>query len=174
MNNDGTYFPRLTASYSSPKTPISKLNDGNYWYLQHPPNRWTCEGSPNDRDWVVVDFGTPRPIHTVKLYVLDDDGEQRSVVRVTSSGSKSEAWHDGVWQSIPSTEASRIKPTGHRPAVVQFDPLEDKQAASHIAAPARCAKSGLTEIEAWGDVQSATRTRSAASRQSGLQSWRRK
>ena len=56
VNNDGWYFPRYQTSYSNPRTPSSKLFDGNYWYHEHPPNRWTCEGSPNSSDWVVVEF----------------------------------------------------------------------------------------------------------------------
>jgi len=39
VNNDGTYFPRVAASYTNPKTSVAKLIDGNYWYLLSPPNR---------------------------------------------------------------------------------------------------------------------------------------
>ena len=42
VNNDGTYYPRVLAPFSNPKTPPSKLIDGNYWYHRDPPNRWTC------------------------------------------------------------------------------------------------------------------------------------
>lgn len=56
----------------NPKTPISKLIDGNYWYHISPPNRWTCEGSPNPTDWVSIDLGSKRKVHSVKLYLLDD------------------------------------------------------------------------------------------------------
>ena len=54
VNNDGFYFPRLTASYTAKGTSLSKANDGNYWYLQHPPNRWTCEGSKAAEDWTEI------------------------------------------------------------------------------------------------------------------------
>src|SRR5262249_15304249 len=53
-NNDGHYYPRVTASYSAPGTSPGKLVDGNYWYHASPPNRWTCEGSPGAKDWVLI------------------------------------------------------------------------------------------------------------------------
>src|SRR5207253_33453 len=72
VNNDGTYYPRATASFTAPGTSVGKAFDGNYWYHVEPPNRWTAAGSPNETDSVAVDFGVERPIHTVKLYLLDD------------------------------------------------------------------------------------------------------
>lgn len=72
VNNDGTYFPRLSVSYTDPRTSPAKLIDGNYWYHRDPPNRWTCQGSPGASDTLVLDLGTARPVHTVKLYFLDD------------------------------------------------------------------------------------------------------
>ncbi len=94
VNNDGTYFPRMTASFTANGTSLSKLNDGNYWYLQHPPNRWTCEGSPNAEDWIVVDFGVPRDIHTLKFLVLDDSEISGSPIRAAQK-IEVEFWADG-------------------------------------------------------------------------------
>ena len=150
VNNDGTYFPRLTASYSSPKTSISKLNDGNFWYAPHPPNRWTCEGSPNERDWVVVDFGMKRTIHTMKLYPLDDSVEKDSAVRAPQR-IELEAWIDNEWRLIKLQSAMLDKPQGHRANVVKFDPIEVTKLRV-ILHHRPDGKSGLSEIEAWGDV----------------------
>ena len=150
VNNDGTYFPRLTASYTSPQTSISKLNDGNFWYVPHPPNRWTCEGSPHARDWVVIDFGMLRKIHTVKLYPLDDSGEKDSTVRAPQR-IELEAWIDDDWRPIKSPSNVLDKPQGHRANVVQFDPIE--VAKLRVTLHHRPdGKSGFSEIEAWGDV----------------------
>jgi hypothetical protein len=151
VNNDGDYFPRITASYSSPSTPIAKLNDGNYWYLQHPPNRWTCEGSPNDRDWVVVDFGTKRTIHTVKLYLLDDAGEQSSTVRAPQRIELA-AWIDNDWRAITLLNGFLDQPTGHRANVARFEPIELTKLRVTMHHPVN-GKAGLSEIEAWGDAR---------------------
>ncbi len=151
VNNDGDYYPRLTASYVSPTTSASKLHDGNYWYLPHPPNRWTCEGSPNEQDSVIIDFGTPRAIHTVKLYPLDDRGVRDSTVRAPRR-IELDAWIDNTWRSIKSPDGVLDKPVGHRANVVKFDPIETTKlrVTLHHAVEG---KSGLTEIEAWGDVK---------------------
>ena len=150
VNNDGTYYPRLTASYSSAKTSITKLNDGNYWYLQHPPNRWTCEGSPNDRDSVLLEFGESRPIHTVKLFVLDDSSEQGSSIRAPLK-IELEAWSNNAWQSIQSEESAPRESVGHRPAVFRIAPIQTTKLRATIHHSA-AGKSGLTEFEVWGDA----------------------
>ena len=73
-------LPAHVASFTSAKSDLGKIIDGQFWYHVRPPNRWTSEGSPNASDWVAIDFGTPRPIHTVKLYFLDDGKGGRGVV----------------------------------------------------------------------------------------------
>lgn len=160
VNNDGTYFPHLTGSYSSQKTPLDKVNDGNYWYVQHPPNRWTCEGSPNERDWVIVDFGTPRPIHTVKLYVLDDRDASTAKAAVQAPAKIDvEAWVENQWRPIDGLLVAADKQAdrnsalrGHRANIIRFDPLATSRLRVTLQHAAG-AKSGLTEIEAWGDAR---------------------
>jgi F5/8 type C domain len=159
VNNDGNYFPRLTASYTSPKTSTSKLNDGNYWYVQHPPNRWTCEGSPNNQDWVILDFGTQRTIHTIKLYPLDDSGQPDPTV-VAPRKIEIEAWIDDAWRPIRSQngvlgESPTIaidNPQGHRANSLRIDPIEVSKLRFTLHHQPEF-KSGLTEIEAWGDAR---------------------
>lgn len=72
VNNEGSYFPNFSASFSDPKTALQRLNDGVAWYLNAPPNRWTTEGSPNTSDTLVMNFGTTRPVSSLSLYFLDD------------------------------------------------------------------------------------------------------
>lgn len=158
VNNDGTYFPRLTASYTSSKSSLSKVNDGNYWYLLHPPNRWTCEGSPNDEDWIEVDLGTERLIDRVKLYVLDDSrlnesSQDKSSVRAPRA-IRLESWVDGDWQTIQTTKPailSNEKIEGHRPVTFHFTPKEIRKIRATLI-HAEGYKAGLTELEIWGDA----------------------
>ena len=145
VNNDGTYYPRVVASFSNPKTPPSKLVDGNYWYHRDPPNRWTCEGSPNASDSVAVEFGTKRRVNAVKLYFLDD-GEGV----VPPSGFDLE-YRDGKgWVPIPGQTRTAGKPAGRRANVIRFPALgvEAVRAVLHHAAGGT---SGMTEFEVWGD-----------------------
>ena len=150
VNNDGTYFPRVTASYSSPGTSIGKLNDGNFWYAPHPPNRWTCAGSPNQSDSVVIDFGVPRKIHTVKLYPLDDSGEPDSAVRAPQR-IELETGIDNNWYLLKANSDILDRPQGHRANVVRIDPLEITRLRVTLHHRPD-GKSGLSEIEAWGDT----------------------
>ncbi|RYG23576.1 carbohydrate-binding protein, partial [bacterium] len=71
VNNEGTFFPRVAASSSDPKAPVGKAVDGNYWYLTSPPNRW-ASAAGSKTDWLSVNFGTPRSVREVRLYLLED------------------------------------------------------------------------------------------------------
>ena len=151
VNNDGTFFPKVTASFTANNTSPTKLNDGNYWYLRHPPNRWTCEGSPNEKDSVVIDFGVKRTIHTVTLYPLDDSGERDSAVR-TPLRIELEAMIDNAWHAIKPHTDILNNPQSHRANVVEFDPIEVSKLRITLH-HRQDGKSGLSEIEAWGDVR---------------------
>lgn len=146
VNNDGDYYPSISATYTSGKTSLGKLIDGNYWYHLHPPNRWTCEGSPSEADEIVIDFGMPRTFHTIKLYPLDDFGVPQSTIR-TPRRIELETWRDDAWHSLAAVN----EPAGHRANVVKFAPLATSKlrVRLHHAADG---KSGLSEIEAWGDA----------------------
>jgi hypothetical protein len=146
VNNDGTFYPRVTASFSAPKTSISKVNDGNYWYTPHPPNRWTCAGSGNDSDWCQIDFGMPRAIHTVKLYLLDDGKGIVAPAKIDLH-----YWDGKQWQPISGQKRTPTQPTGHRANVITFPALTTARVRAVFTHQAGNA-SGLTEFEAWGDA----------------------
>ena len=118
VNNDGSYFPRLSASGTGPKSSLAFLQDGNTaWYHLHPPLRWTSAGSPHEVDWVVLDLGTPRPVDEVKLYFLDDGAGQPIGAPVDY---RLECDHgDDEWRPVPGQErtpaTSDRPPAEHRP-----------------------------------------------------------
>jgi hypothetical protein len=141
-NNDGTYFPRLTASYANARTPAVKLVDGNFWYHRDPPNRWTCDGSPNATDSVEVDFGTGRTLHTAKLYFLDDGSGI-----VPPEKFALESWDGKAWK--PLTEVK--SPAGRRATVVTFAPRTTSKVRATFT-HAKEGKTGMTEFEVWGDA----------------------
>jgi hypothetical protein len=144
VNNDGDYFPRLTAGYSAPRTPLARLNDGNYWYAIHPPNRWTTEGSTSASDDVVVDFGTPRSINTAKFYFLDDG---KGIVPPTSYAL--ESWNGMQWTAIPDQNRTPQKPEGKKANVVAFSAITTSKVRVQFQHAAQ-GKTGLTELELWG------------------------
>jgi hypothetical protein len=147
VNNDGTYFPRLTASYASPRTPAVKLADGNYWYHRDPPNRWTCEGSPNATDSVEIDFGTERTIHRASLYFLDDG---KGVVPPEKFAL--EYWDGKAWSEVPKQFRFDDTPTGRKANVVRFGGVSASKFRA-VFTHAKGGKTGLTEFELWGQAK---------------------
>src|SRR6185369_13987436 len=112
----------------------------------NPPNRWTCVGSANETDWVAIDLGTPRRVDTVKLYLLDDGTNVLAPARYEVE------WLDGKrWKAIPGQQRAPGKPEGHRANVVKFAARNvQKLRVSLTHAPA--GRSGLTELEVWGNA----------------------
>ena len=147
VNNDGHYYPRITASFTAPGTSPSKLIDGNYWYHASPPNRWTCEGSGSKTDWVEIDFGVPRPIDTIKLYVLDDG------IKIVPP-ERLEALHSNGrdWAVIADQNRTPPVPTGRRANAISFPPIETARIRIELT-HSQGAVSGLSEIEAWGSAK---------------------
>jgi hypothetical protein len=146
VNNDGAYFPRVTASFTAPETSPARLIDGNYWYHASPPNRWTCVGSEQNTDHCEIDFGVSRRLHTVKLYFLDD-----SAGVTPPQAFDLEHWDGAAWRPIPEQNRTPPTPTGRRANVIRFPELETAKLRV-VFTHAADAKTGLTEWEAWGDA----------------------
>ncbi|MDX1930503.1 MAG: discoidin domain-containing protein [Pirellulaceae bacterium] len=144
VNNDGDYFPRVSASYVAPGTSLAKLNDGNYWYHKDPPNRWTSVGSSNAEDWIEFDLGAKRKLDTLKLYFLDDIEQV-----VAPKSCKVEIWDGNDWQPLGYDDRSLREILGHRATTITFDESEIERFRITLThAPE--GRSGLTEVEAWG------------------------
>ena len=144
VNNDGDWFPRFAASHVGPGSALSYVNDGQYRYDRRPVNRWTTLGSETDTDWIEVEFGMPRPIDTVKLYVLDD-GED-----VVAPESFELEYHDGEgWKPVPAQQRSPTEPVGRRPNTVTFPVMEVAKLRA-VFRHAEGGATGLTAFEAWG------------------------
>lgn len=150
VNNDGTYYPRVVASFTAQNSSLSKLHDGNYWYLQHPPNRWTSEGSTNQEDWIEVDFGMPRPVELIKLYILDDTGIANSIVRAPKSIRVESLTAQGMQPVEGSVTTMKIE--GHRPYTLQVPQLITSKLRITLVHNG-IFRSGLTELEVWGKAK---------------------
>ncbi|HET8649696.1 MAG TPA: discoidin domain-containing protein [Gemmatimonadales bacterium] len=148
VNNDGTAYPRISASYSAPTTPPFTLIDGNYRYDRSPPNRWTSQGSNNATDWLTLDFGIARPVEEVRLYFLDDGAGEP--VRAPAEY-RLEMWQNGRWVEIPDQQRTPASPEGHRANHVSFPRVETSRVRV-VLTPRQDAAVGLTELEAWAHV----------------------
>ena len=149
VNNDGDAYPRYLASHVHPRSSLAMLGDGQYRYDIRPVNRWTAVDSPNPSDWVEVDFGTPRPIDTVKLYVLDDGGKSEFGNVSPPAAIRLDHWDGTAWKPVPGVKASAPVPIGRRPHSLVFPVLKTTRLRA-VLTHAQGARSGLTEFEAWG------------------------
>jgi hypothetical protein len=146
VNNEGTYYPRVLASFAAPRTSAAKVIDGNYWYHRDPPNRWTCEGSSNPGDSIVIEFGVPRGIQSAKFYFLDDGSGI-----VPPREYALEYWDSHSWKAIPHQKRTPGEAAGRQANVIRFPVIETaKIRAVFVHAPN--GKTGLTELELWGDA----------------------
>ena len=145
VNNDGDYFPRFTASFTSPKTSLAKVNDGHAWYTIHPPNRWTTAGSPNAIDSITLDLGVPRRVSEVKLHFLDDGTNLLAPAKY-----ELEFLDGGAWKPVPNQQRTPALPTGHRANSIKFATF-DVQKLRAVFTHAAAARTGLSEFEAWGE-----------------------
>jgi hypothetical protein len=148
VNNDGDYYPRITATAAGPGTSPAKLIDGQAWYDLHPPNRWTAAGSENAQDELQLDLGMSRPVHTVKLLFLDDGGPVAAPEHCqlfVRDGA------DGVWQAL-AAGAGPERPEGRRASVWKFSQQAVRQ-LKIVMTHAGQQRSGLTELEVWGPAE---------------------
>ncbi|MBL9166822.1 MAG: discoidin domain-containing protein [Verrucomicrobiales bacterium] len=144
VNNDGEFFPRLTTSFSNPKTPVTALQDGVAWYHLHPPNRWTTAGSSNETDWCILDFGTSQPIEKLKLYFLDDGHGIVPPARFDL-----QFWSGLVWTPITNQVRTPAQPQGRRGNTIEFPAVETARIRMNFTHGPE-GRTGLTEVEAWG------------------------
>ena len=65
-------FPSASASFTSPDDRVGHINDMHIAFTRYSRNRWSGYGSPNSRDWVAIDFGTPKTVEVVDLCFYGD------------------------------------------------------------------------------------------------------
>jgi hypothetical protein len=156
VNNGRGAYPWIDASFAAPENPPTYLNDGNYWYLESPPNRWTTVGSPHTQDTITIDFGAYRRIEEMSLFILDDgDGKPvRAPLRFDVEEWRNVGWHRIASSAVPMGPAV---PTGHRENRVSAHAYTPRVRVIFTPRPGSAV--GLSEIEAWGPEQSLDESR---------------
>jgi len=157
VNNDGNPFPSLRASSTQPGTSISKLQDGNYWYVQHPPNRWesaaaSSETSTTANDQPIdleLDFGIPRDISEVRLLALDDEEDRDGSIAAPQSITIAR-WDGDKWLELALWSEDQV--VSHRPTILK-DLNGSTTKLRFTLQPRAKRRVGLTEIECWGWAQ---------------------
>lgn len=159
VNNAGGAYPWVAASYSAPSAPAVDLNDGNYRYMNGPPNRWTDSGTVKRHVQLVLDFGAPRAVDELTLYFLDDGSA--SLVQAPARIAI-ETWKGKRWAPAPPATYDPMIPQGHRANHLRFArPLRTSRVRLTLKHRAG-AFTGLTEIEAWSSTPPSPSERVAA------------
>jgi hypothetical protein len=165
VNNDGTYFPRYSVSSTAEGTSARMLADGVAWYLRSPPNRWASDEKDGAAAAIEVDFGTPRMIDFVRLFVLDDDP---AMVVTTADAAvpgrdtkpspvraperiEMEVFDGTAWVAVMQQSSVPDRPIGHRANTLSFAPIETSKVRLRLVPRAGC-QVGLSEFEAWGEA----------------------
>ncbi len=148
VNNDGDYYPRYQVSFPGDEGATSMIHDGEYVYDRRPLDRWSTLGSPNETDWIAVDFGTKRPVEKVELYVIDD-GEGRRTRAPRAIGLEYRTGED--WMPVPDISPSPAVPQGGRPYRLTFPSIETSGIRATLTHSPGSA-SALTEFMVWGQL----------------------
>ncbi|MBE0593918.1 MAG: discoidin domain-containing protein [Gemmatimonadales bacterium] len=131
------------ASFTSPYDDVAQVIDGRIAFARYSRNRWTAYGSPNASDWVTLDFGAPRRVTRVDLYLWGDGGG------VLAPRDYRVEYRDGTrWRRATVLERRPVEPTTWALNTVTIEPVET-QAIRVVFEHALPAFSGMTELEVW-------------------------
>ena len=148
VNNGRGYFPHISASFSKPNRMPFYANDGNYWYHKDPANRWTTEDSDRESEWIAVNYGTKRPVETVKLYFLDDSTHISPPLDY-----QVQVWEENKWHTVEDASRRPEEPMGRRANIVKFDEIRHTSKVRVNMDPRQGQDLGMTEIETWGRAE---------------------
>jgi hypothetical protein len=145
-NETRNYYPHITTSFpGTGASYVSKLNDGQYWYLSTTPNRWATVGNEDEIHWAEVDYGTERPIQTIKLYFTEDE---KKGIKLPSSYELM-YWNHGVWEKIPGQQRMYDSPQPNAANIISFPTITTGKIKVIVTANGKI-PIGISEIETWG------------------------
>ena len=144
FNGRGAGYPQATASSSDrfggrPESAI----DGKIIFLPTPMNRWTSYESPNESDWLEIDFGESQTVGRAVLHLYDDRGGVQP-----PKDYRVQAWTGQAWRDVDVISREPEQPTGSMANTVTFAPVEAEKVRVLFVHDGR-ARSGLTELELW-------------------------
>jgi hypothetical protein len=141
----GQEYPKSSASFTSQYDDVKELNDGVSAFAANPRNRWTAYESPNESDWVAIDFGAEKTVGRVDLHIYDDGGGVQAPKSYAI-----QSWDGSRWVEVQNVRKDPAKPAGGKINSATFPALRTSKVCVVFRhnAPAR---SGLTELEIWAE-----------------------
>ncbi|WP_062214467.1 glycosyl hydrolase family 65 protein [Streptomyces sp. NBRC 109706] len=106
--------------------------------------KWSTRGSPNQQDWLSVDFGTERTLDEARIAIYQDEAV------APPSGLRLERWDGDGW--APLAEAGPGQLVGDDVLSLPFaEPVTTSRL--RLLLPEGDAPVGITELEAWGPAE---------------------
>ena len=136
---------KVTASFTSPYDKVEEANDGKVGFNVEPRNRWTCYGSPSDRDWLTFDFGKPTAFRRVDVMLFDDNGGVRRPDAMSVQIPDGQGWKDVAGQTFDPP-----RPAGGQKNAIAFPEVTAGQVRVQFTHHGK-ARSGVTEVEIWNE-----------------------
>ena len=139
-------FPKASASYADRfgGKPMLAI-DGKTNFLPSPTNRWTSYESPNETDWLEVDFGAEKEFARIELAIYDDRGGVQPPTKY-----EVEFWDGQRWRPVANAKKVPEKPTGSQFNEVRFDRVKASKVRVMFTHAGK-ARSGVSELFVWGD-----------------------
>jgi hypothetical protein len=109
----------VSASYVSPGSRTDHVNDTRVAYTRYSRNRWSALGSPNDNDWLAIDFGPPRRVSRVDLHFVDAERGLAAPTRYTV-----QVWDGQSWKDARVRRVTPERPQGWAQNTVWVEPVE--------------------------------------------------
>lgn len=146
VNNSNVIYPKLTASFNDEENPVTKINDGQYWYLTPTTNQWSTINSKNKKEWVVINFGKERKVENVIAYFVEDEDKIKA-----PKNYKLHYWKENRWKAIPNQKRQYKNPMARKGNKISFDEI----VTSKIKVELVLHKNnyvGISELETWGEA----------------------
>ena len=115
-------FPTPSASVNSTPDSLYQAIDGRIWYFPEVKNHWSTVGSTSTTDWYALDFGQPREISSVKIY-LYADGKFYGAPESFSI----EYFEGNEWKPVVETDRKPKEPLENTVNTVAFDKVSTNQ-----------------------------------------------
>lgn len=136
-------FPVPSASVNTePDTSLYQAVDGRIWYFPEITNRWTTSGSSSKKDWISIDFGQPREISQIRLYLVSDNNEFAA-----PENFEIEIQKDGQWTPVKISGQKPGKPTGNTINSLTFEKVSARQVRIVINHAAK--QVAISEVECY-------------------------
>jgi hypothetical protein len=151
LNPDGAAFPKVTASYVRVSEDLAVVVDGQFGLTRYQANRWVATDSPNDVDWIQIDFERAQTVSQVDAFLWGDAprylGGADSNVTAPKALRVEVRQADG-WAEVENPDMMPPRPLSMARNSIRFDAVEASAVRVYLTHDLP-GVAGVTEIQIW-------------------------